>query len=203
MFVRHIAPELKAGSINARRAISELQAWREYHPEAFDDWDQLCWTYIEQPPEWVNWLIQGVKATSDTVTNADELVVAGRAEACAAAALKLEGQFAPEGRPWNESEGNLDNVKVTEQGSPGNSAAYLAARLKKAGRDDLLKQIGPGKQYQSVRSAAIEAGIITPFPSLQLKEPSPTAQKLLSKKGKEWCLELLYELSELVLAPSK
>lgn len=86
----------------------------------------------------------------------------------------------------------------TSASDGGTSAAYLAARLKKAGRDDLLKQIGPGKQHQSVRSAAIEAGIIIPFPSLQLKDPAPTAEKLLAKKGKEWCLQLMEELSELV-----
>jgi hypothetical protein len=91
-----------------------------------------------------------------------------------------------------------DNIR-TSADTGGTSADYLAARLKKAGRDDLLKQIGPGKQYQSVRSAAIEAGIIIPFPSLQLKEPLPTAQKLLAKKGQDWCLQLLEELSELIL----
>lgn len=102
-----------------------------------------------------------------------------------------------------------DNQHTLEKAGPdiirtladvgGTSAVYLAARLKKAGRDDLLKQIGPGKQYQSVRAAAIEAGIITPFPSLQIKDPAPTAQKLLAKKGQAWCLQLLEELSELVL----
>jgi len=51
---------------------------------------------------------------------------------------------------------------------------------------------------ESARAAAIEAGIIIPFPSLQLKDPLPTAQKLLAKKGKEWCLQLLDELSALV-----
>jgi hypothetical protein len=96
------------------------------------------------------------------------------------------------------SDPSRDIVTARSQGEGGNSAAYLAARLKKIGRDDLLKQIGPGKQHQSVRSAAIEAGIITPFPSLQLKDPLPTAQKLLAKKGKEWCLQLLDELSALV-----
>ena len=103
-------------------------------------------------------------------------------------------RFAESGRQPNKS----DNVRLKDHGN-GNSAAYLAARLKKAGRDDLLKQIGLGKAHPSVRSAAIEAGIITPFPSLQLKEPLPTAQKLLAKKGQEWCLQLLEELSELVL----
>jgi hypothetical protein len=91
-----------------------------------------------------------------------------------------------------------DNVTTRSVNDGGNSAVYLAVRLKKAGRDDLLKQIGPGKRHPSVRAAAIEAGIITPFPSLQLKDPLPAAQKLLAKKGKEWCLQLLDELSALV-----
>jgi hypothetical protein len=49
-------------------------------------------------------------------------------------------QFAPEGRPSKESEENPDNVRVNAS-EGGNSAAYLAARLKKAGRDDLLAGI--------------------------------------------------------------
>jgi len=194
MFVHNIAPELKSGSINARSAISQLEVWRKYHPEVFADWETLCWTYVQQPPEWVDWLIKGVTATSDTVTKADDLATVGKAHACADAALNLQGTFAEDGNPH----GNRDIITVRSQGEGGTSAAYLAARLKKANRDDLLKQIGPGKQYQSVRAAAIEAGIITPFPSLQLKEPAPTAQKLLAKKGKEWCLQLLDELSALV-----
>jgi hypothetical protein len=76
IFVQSIAPRLKGGSMDARSAISELEGWRKYHPEVFADWENLCWKYLQQPPEWVNWLIQGVKATSDTVTNADELVAA-------------------------------------------------------------------------------------------------------------------------------
>lgn len=63
---------------------------------------------------------------------------------------------------------------------------------------DVLERIKSG-EFKSARAAAIEAGIITPFPSLQLKDPAPTAQKLLAKKGQEWCLQLLEELSELVL----
>jgi hypothetical protein len=196
IFVQSIAPRLKGGSMDARSAISELEGWRKYHPEVFADWENLCWKYLQQPPEWVNWLIQGVKATSDAVTKADDLANVGKAQAHADAASMLKG-FKPSHRPHADST-NGDNITLNDTGK-GTSAAYLAARLKKAGRDDLLEQIGPGKQHQSVRSAAIEAGIITPFPSLQLKDPSPTAQKLLAKKGKEWCLELLEELSSLVL----
>lgn len=97
-------------------------------------------------------------------------------------------------------EGGPDNIRTSlGAGAGGTSAAYLAARLKKAGRDDLLKQIGPGKQHQSVRSAAVEAGIITSFPSIALKDPAHAAQRMLDRKGQEWCLQLLEELSELVL----
>jgi len=98
-------------------------------------------------------------------------------------------------------EGGGDNITTyrANDTAKGTSAAYLAARLKKAGRDDLLKQIGPGKQHQSVRSAAIEAGIITPFPSIALKDPAHAAQRMIDRKGQAWCLQLLEELSELVL----
>ena len=64
-----------------------------------------------------------------------------------------------------------------------------------------LDEIGPNKRFKSARAAAIEAGIITPFPSLQLKDPAPTAQKLLAKKGRAWCLQLLEELSGLLEGP--
>jgi hypothetical protein len=202
MFVHNIAPELKSGSINARSAISQLEVWRKYHPEVFADWETLCWTYVQQPPEWVDWLIKGVTATSDTVTKADDLATVGKAQTHASTAIHLQGTFAKTGDNRHTlSDPSRDIVTARSQGEGGNSAAYLAARLKKIGRDDLLKQIGPGKQHQSVRSAAIEAGIIIPFPSLQLKDPAPTAQKLLAKKGKAWCLQLLEELSGLLEEP--
>lgn len=78
----------------------------------------------------------------------------------------------------------------------GDNAAYLQARLRRdaPAMADALER----GEFKSARAAAIEAGIITPFPSLQLKEPLPTAQKLLDKKGKEWCLALMEELSELI-----
>lgn len=82
----------------------------------------------------------------------------------AEAALALKGEFAPEGRPSSD---NSNNIRVSGQGQ-GTSAAYLAARLKKAGRDDLLEQIGPGKRFKSIRAAAIEAGIIKPVPTVRL-----------------------------------
>ena len=82
----------------------------------------------------------------------------------------------------------------------GENTAYLQARLRRDA-PELADALDRG-EIKSARAAAIEAGIITPFPSLQLKEPIPTAQKLLAKKGKEWCLQLLDELSALVFEAS-
>ena len=78
-----------------------------------------------------------------------------------------------------------------------NSADYIKARLRRD-HPEIAEALDHG-QYRSARAAAIEAGIIIPFPSLQLKDPAPTAKKLLDKKGRQWCLELLEELSELAL----
>jgi hypothetical protein len=92
------------------------------------------------------------------------------AEHHATTALELDGTFAEAGDNQYTRPSGLDKIKTTEQGDGGTSAAYLAARLKKAGRDDLLEQIGPGKPHRSVRSAAIEAGIIKPVPTIRLVE---------------------------------
>jgi len=79
----------------------------------------------------------------------------------------------------------------------GGNPDYLQARLRRDA-PELANALDRG-EIKSARAAAIEAGIITLFPSLQLKDPAPTAQKLLAKKGQAWCLQLLEELSELVL----
>ena len=64
----------------------------------------------------------------------------GKAQANADAALNLQGSFAKEGDNRHTlSDLSRDIITVRSQGEGGNSAAYLAARLKKAGRDDLLR----------------------------------------------------------------
>ena len=99
------------------------------------------------------------------------------------------------GEIGNGRESRHDNVIPT---SLGNSQDYLLRRIARD-RPELLNDIGKSKRFKSARAAAIEAGIIKDIPSIQLKDPGPTAQKLLAKKGQAWCLDLMEELSELVL----
>jgi hypothetical protein len=181
MFVQSIAPRLKGGSMDARSAISELEGWREYHPEVFADWEDLCWKYLQQPPEWVDWLIQGVRVTSGKVTKADDLV---------AAAIGKHGGD----RRSAQAKGDQGSDRTLKR---GDNAAYLEARLRRDAPEmaDALER----GEIKSARAAAIEAGIIIPFPSIALKDPAHAAQRMLDRKGQAWCLQLLEELSELVL----
>ena len=89
--------------------------------------------------------------------------------------------------------GYHDNV-----GRRGTSGEYVVRRLKRDA-PELAEALARG-EFPSARAAGIAAGFIKPAsPSIQLKDPGPTAQKLLAKKGQDWCLQLMEELSELVL----
>jgi hypothetical protein len=82
----------------------------------------------------------------------------------------------------------------------GNSKEYVVCRLKRDA-PELAAALARG-EFPSARAAGIAAGFVKPSPpSLQLKDPAPTAQKLLAKKGKAWCLQLLEELSGLLEGP--
>ena len=107
---------------------------------------------------------------------------------------EVEAELKKRGRPKKGEEVKGDHITL-KRGTTG--AAYLQARLRRDA-PEVAEALERG-EIKSARAAAIEAGIITAFPSLQLKEPLSTAQKLLTKKGQEWCLQLLEELSELVL----
>lgn len=114
-----------------------------------------------------------------------------RAEEKAQAALRLTGEFAKAGENQHTmAKGGLDIIKATDQGEGGTSAAYLAARLMKAGRDDLLRDIGPGKRFRSVRAAAIEAGIVNDVPTVRLADPAKAAASIVKRMGSEWATAL-------------
>ena len=140
----------------------------------------------------VDWLEREQPIDAIPLAVADK---ASRAQPLAVAEIGIKGGKAGPGR-GNKTVTDGHCFKPANQVGP-NSQERILRRL---ARDapDILDRVKAG-EIKSARAAAIEAGIITPFPSLQLKDPAPTAQKLLAKKGKEWCLRLLEELSELVL----
>jgi hypothetical protein len=80
----------------------------------------------------------------------------------------------------------------------GTSEEYVVRRLKRDA-PELAAALARG-DFPSARAAGIAAGFVKPSPpSLQLKDPAPTAQKLLAKMGKEWCDQFLDELEALML----
>lgn len=102
--------------------------------------------------------------------------------------------FAPKLNRQGEKGKDYHN-NVCQQGT---SRDYVVGRLKRDA-PDLAAALARG-EFPSARAAGIAAGFIKPSsPSIQLKDPAPTAQKLLAKKGQAWCLQLMEELSELVL----
>jgi hypothetical protein len=96
-------------------------------------------------------------------------------------------------RQGEKGKGYHDNVCQR-----GTSQEYVVCRLKREA-PELAAALARG-EFSSARAAGIAAGFIKPSPpSLQLKDPAPTARKLLEKQGPDWCLQLMEELSELVL----
>lgn len=80
----------------------------------------------------------------------------------------------------------------------GNAEEYVARRLRRDA-PELAAAFARG-DFPSARAAGIAAGFVKPSPpSIQLKDPAPTAQKLLAKMGKEWCDQFLDELEALML----
>ena len=91
----------------------------------------------------------------------------------------------PSGRGGKEQP---DHCKVVSQW--GNSEKYLVRRLNRDA-PDLAAALAQG-EFPSARAAGIAAGFVKPSPpSLQLKDPAPTAQRMLDRKGQAWCLQLL------------
>ena len=180
--------------------VLELQRddfWRQYS----DNWDEFCQQVFHRPAAWIEQVVEGVRVLH--LRGEKGKVGAGQALAAhqtAQAALALEGTFAKAGdNQHTPKEGGSDNHRPSLKGlSPaqGTSAAYLAARLKKAEREDLLQEIGPGKRFKSVRAAAIEAGIIKPVPVASLvDDPVKAAASMLKKMGPGWCQQLVVALT--------
>lgn len=162
----------------------------------FPDWETCCLALFKRPAAWVEQVVEGVRVLhahghSGPIGQSQALMAQSRADL----ALNLQGTFAEAGDNQHTlEEGGGDNITTyrANDTAKGTSAAYLAARLKKAGRDDLLKQIGPGKEFHSVRAAAIEAGIIKPVPTVRVTaDMAAVASKLCQHLTLEQRIELI------------
>ena len=81
-----------------------------------------------------------------------------------------------------------DNVTFTDR---GNAASYLLRRIARD-NPELLDQIGPDKEFHSVRAAAIEAGIIKPVPTVRVTaDMAAVANKLCQHLTLEQRIELI------------
>lgn len=167
-----------------RSTITSSEALIERHIKPLmgyvGDADQFLRDLAAMTPEQRSELVQEVRKRNEE-----------RAEETAQAARKLEGEFAQGGENQHTlGEGGRDIITARGQGDGGTSAAYLAARLMKAGRDDLLQEIGPGKRFRSVRAAAIEAGIVKDVPTVRLVDPAKAAASIVERMGNEWATAL-------------
>lgn len=87
-----------------------------------------------------------------------------------------------------------DNGMPISRGS--NSSEYLLARIKRD-RPDLIPEIGEGKKYPSVRSAAQAAGIAVGNRQVYMSsDPSIAAKKLLSSFDAAYIDELVLEIGK-------
>ena len=87
-----------------------------------------------------------------------------------------------------KDESRADNVRST---GFGNSQAYLLRRIARD-QPELLDQIGPDKEFRSVRAAAIKAGIIKPVPIVRLvADMAVVASKLRQALAQQQLLELI------------
>ena len=173
---------------------------RELHRDGlwqqmFSSWDECCQALFRRPAAWVAQVVEGVRVLhgqGHVGAIPSEQALAAKAQNHAQQMLALESpQFAEPCRPTKEQAEKGDNVTLKETGK-GNSAAYLAARLKKSERDDLLAEIGPGKRFKSVRAAAIEAGIIKPVPTIRVtSDMEAVAAKLCQHLTREQRIQLI------------
>jgi hypothetical protein len=85
-------------------------------------------------------------------------------------------------------ESRVDVIKSTDG---GNSQAYLLRRIARD-QPELLDQIGPDKEFRSVRAAAIEAGIIKPVPTVRVTaDMAAVASKLCQHLTLDQRIELI------------
>jgi hypothetical protein len=124
----------------------------------FPDWETCCLALFKRPAAWVEQVVEGVRVLHahghDGAVPLQLAIIQAKAQPLAAVDAPGPGR----------GHKTLDNVNPLQG---GNSQSYLLRRIARD-QPQLLDQIGPDKEFRSVRAAAIEAGIIKPVPTVRL-----------------------------------
>jgi hypothetical protein len=124
----------------------------------FPDWETCCLALFKRPAAWVEQVVEGVRVLHahghDGAVPLQLAITQAKAQPLAAVDAPGPGR----------GHKTLDNVNPLQG---GNSQSYLLRRIARD-QPQLLDQIGPDKEFRSVRAAAIEAGIIKPVPTVRL-----------------------------------
>ena len=124
----------------------------------FPDWETCCLALFKRPAAWVEQVVEGVRVLHahghDGAVPLQLAITQAKAQPLAAVDAPGPGR----------GHKTLDNVNPLQG---GNSQSYLLRRIARD-QPQLLDQIGPDKEFHSVRAAAIEAGIIKPVPTVRL-----------------------------------
>lgn len=135
---------------------------------------------------WEDFCVKRLQVRADEV----EQEARARIAAIAEQARPLNGHGANQYRHYNCNVQSIDN---------GNSPEYLTARIARD-RPDILERMKAG-EYKSVRSAAIDAGIVDPEKSKRYSlpaDPTAAARYLLTRVDPSWVATFVAELVKAV-----
>jgi hypothetical protein len=148
--------------------------------QLFPDWETCCLALFKRPAAWVEQVVEGVR-----------VLHAHGHDGAVPLQLVIEQAKA---QPLAENGTNQHWEGFTTSNPPpptGNSQAYLLRRIARD-QPELLDQIGPDKEFHSVRAAAIEAGIIKPVPTVRVTaDMAAVASKLCQHLTLEQRIELV------------
>jgi hypothetical protein len=145
----------------------------------YESGDQFITDYLSLDLDLVHWVIGWLEQEQPQEATPLQLVI----EHAKALPLAAHGEI---------GNGRADGSRGSERTSTrGETQSYLLRRIARD-QPELLDQIGPGKEFHSVRAAAIEAGIIKPVPTVRVTaDMAAVASKLCQHLTLEQRIELI------------
>jgi hypothetical protein len=160
-------------------AVRELNRdgfWRQLFP----NWETCCLALFKRPAAWVEQVVEGVR-----------VLHAHGHDGAVPLQLVIEQAKAQPLAEHGANQHREEDVTTSPPDDRGNSQSYLLRRIARD-QPELLDQIGPDKEFHSVRAAAIEAGIIKPVPTVRVTaDMAAVASKLCQHLTLEQRIELI------------